>query len=411
MTGLADNYPFTGNGFPAYVGTTAPLNPLLGQIWFNPTNGVTQVYTSTGWVTVNTSVNAQTINLNSPGGPTIGAAYLNWAVTPGNAITGSVVFATYGSPIKTYVLTNMGAPTTDAAWSVMTGVNGSFIYSGSGAPAANLGDHADLYINTANGDVYSKTTGSWVIITNMKGPQGETGATGPQGIQGPQGATGATGPQGPAGANGARWYSGSGAPPAGSYAVGDWYINEANGDIYEKTGASTWTLRDNITGPTGATGPQGPAGVTPTPGGSTGQVQYNNAGAWAGASGVTTNGTNLQVTGQGTIPPQTLTDGATINWNCNSGAKAKVTLAGNRAMAAVTNAIEGTSYTLWVIQDATGGRTLTWASTGAGSFDFGIDGPPSLSATRNFADMLGFEAVTIGGTLKLRFAGIKKGFT
>lgn len=44
---------------------------------------------------------------------------------------------------------------------------------------------------------------------NIKGPQGETGATGPQG---PQGETGATGPQGPAGQNGAQGATGPQGP-------------------------------------------------------------------------------------------------------------------------------------------------------------------------------------------------------
>jgi hypothetical protein len=46
--------------------------------------------------------------------------------------------------------------------------------------------------------------------------------------------------------------------------VGAWYENDANGDIYEKTGASTWTLRDNLTGPTGATGAAGTNMTSPT---------------------------------------------------------------------------------------------------------------------------------------------------
>lgn len=62
--------------------------------------------------------------------------------------------------------------------------------------------------------------------------------------------------------------------------------------------------------PTGPTGPAGPAGsagaVGPTgptgpaggvPGGSTTQIQYNNAGAFAGAAGITTDGTSLTVSG------------------------------------------------------------------------------------------------------------------
>jgi hypothetical protein len=119
---------------------------------------------------------------------------------------------------------------------------------------------------------------------------------------------------------------------------------------------------------------------------------------------------NQTFSGQAVGTLQTLSDGANIAWNCNSGAKAKVTLEGNRTMDAVTNAIEGTSYSLWIIQDGTGGRTITWTTSGAGSFDFGSEGAPVLTATASRADLLGFEAVSIGGTLKLRFAGIKKGF-
>lgn len=110
------------------------------------------------------------------------------------------------------------------------------------------------------------------------------------------------------------------------------------------------------------------------------------------------------------ISLSTLTDGATIDWSVAAAQKAKVTLGGNRTMNAVTGAVEGATYLLWVFQDVTGSRTLSWTTTGAGSFDFGADGAPTLTTTASKADLLAFEAVTIGGTLKLRFAGIKKGF-
>lgn len=42
-----------------------------------------------------------------------------------------------------------------------TGAAGSVWHSGSGAPGAELGVNGDFYINTANGDVYKKTDGSW----------------------------------------------------------------------------------------------------------------------------------------------------------------------------------------------------------------------------------------------------------
>lgn len=111
-----------------------------------------------------------------------------------------------------------------------------------------------------------------------------------------------------------------------------------------------------------------------------------------------------------TYPLTTLTDAANISWTASSAQKAKVTLGGNRTMNAVTGAVEGSTYLLWVLQDATGSRTITWTTTGAGSFDFGADGAPTLTTTASRADLLAFEAISIGGTLKLRFTGLRKGF-
>jgi len=59
---------------------------------------------------------------------------------------------------------------------------------------------------------------------------------------------------------------------------------------------------------------------------------------------------------------QTLTDGATVNWDTDLGASAQVTFAGNRTMAAPTNIKQGGRYYLRVIQDVTGGRHPTWNS-------------------------------------------------
>jgi len=64
---------------------------------------------------------------------------------------------------------------------------------------------------------------------------------------------------------------------------------------------------------------------------------------------------------RGAESSQTLTDGASIAWDTDSGRIAYVTIAGNRTIAAPTNAEAG-SYVLHVIQDATGSRTLTWNS-------------------------------------------------
>jgi hypothetical protein len=75
-------------------------------------------------------------------------------------------------------------------------------------------------------------------------------------------------------------------------------------------------------------------------------------------SGDITQGGNA-VLDESYFTPQTLTDGATIAYDVSSGVNAKVTLGGDRTLAAITNAAEGQSGSLTVIQDATGGRALT----------------------------------------------------
>jgi hypothetical protein len=82
---------------------------------------------------------------------------------------------------------------------------------------------------------------------------------------------------------------------------------------------------------------------------------------------------------------QTLTDGATINWNTASGQVATVTLGGSRIMAAPTNLRVGT-YILHVIQDATGSRTLTWNSV----FKWTAGVAPPLTTTANARDVFSF---------------------
>lgn len=133
---------------------------------------------------------------------------------------------------------------------------------------------------------------------------------------------------------------------------------------------------------------------------------YRSGDAGGGISASTANA----FTAQQYFTLATITDAANLAWTVSSGQKAKVTLGGNRTMNAVTGAVEGATYSLWVIQDGTGSRTISWTTSGAGSFDFGTVGAPTLTTTLNKADLLTFEAVTIAGTLKLRFSGIARGF-
>lgn len=64
-----------------------------------------------------------------------------------------------------------------------------------------------------------------------------------------------------------QWRYGNAIPLAALGAMGDFYLNMTNGNVYYKSNATTWTLTGNITGPAGAagatglTGATGPAGV------------------------------------------------------------------------------------------------------------------------------------------------------
>jgi hypothetical protein len=62
------------------------------------------------------------------------------------------------------------------------------------------------------------------------------------------------------------------------------------------------------------------------------------------------------------FPTGTLTDGATINWNVFDNPTCQVTLGGNRTLAAPTNMVDGGFYSILIIQDGTGSRTLTFNS-------------------------------------------------
>jgi hypothetical protein len=58
---------------------------------------------------------------------------------------------------------------------------------------------------------------------------------------------------------------------------------------------------------------------------------------------------------------QTLTDGATVNWDFSLGRIGAWTIAGNRTLAAPTNLVIDT-FILKITQDATGSRLVTWNS-------------------------------------------------
>jgi hypothetical protein len=126
---------------------------------------------------------------------------------------------------------------------------------GIGVPAVNLGTTGDYYLDTATGNVYSKTNGTmWILISNIMGPQGLTGATGPQGI------TGLSGPQGPQGANGSTGLTGPAGPQGLTGPTGIAGTNGLQG-IQGLPGTNGTNGAVGATGPIGLTGPAGAQGI------------------------------------------------------------------------------------------------------------------------------------------------------
>ena len=82
-----------------------------------------------------------------------------------------------------------------------------------------------------------------------------------------------------------------------------------------------------------------------------------------------------------------LTDASTITWNAETQEVCKVTLAGNRTMAAPTNSTSGQFISILVIQDGTGGRTISWNAV----FEFTTDTAPTLTTTAAKGDIFVFR--------------------
>ena len=83
----------------------------------------------------------------------------------------------------------------------------------------------------------------------------------------------------------------------------------------------------------------------------------------------------------------TLTDQATVAWDASTQDVCKLTLGGNRTMAAPTNNTTGQFISILVIQDGTGSRTLTWNAV----FEFASDTAPTLTTTASLGDVFVFR--------------------
>jgi hypothetical protein len=125
----------------------------------------------------------------------------------------------------------------------------------------------------------------------------------------------------------------------------------------------------------------------------TAELNYSDLatlGTTAASKVFTADANNLTtVSGAVAYVEDTLTDGATITWNVIDSPVAKVTLAGNRTLSAPsgTTPIAGQFISLLIIQDGTGGRTITWNAV----YEFAADTAPTLTATASLGDLFTFR--------------------
>jgi hypothetical protein len=82
----------------------------------------------------------------------------------------------------------------------------------------------------------------------------------------------------------------------------------------------------------------------------------------------------------------TLTDAATITPDLASGCNFTVTLGGNRTLANPSNIAAGQSGSIFIIQDGTGSRTLSWGSY----WDFPGGTAPTLTTTSGAIDRVDY---------------------
>jgi len=82
----------------------------------------------------------------------------------------------------------------------------------------------------------------------------------------------------------------------------------------------------------------------------------------------------------------TLTDGATITPDFSASCNFTVTLGGNRTLANPTGLVAGQSGSIFVVQDATGSRTLAYGS----SWDFAAGVAPTLTTAANAVDRIDY---------------------
>ena len=100
--------------------------------------------------------------------------------------------------------------------------------------------------------------------------------------------------------------------------------------------------------------------------------------------GETTSSDSLE--GRFAVEAATLTDGATITPDFGANQNFTVTLAGNRTLANPSNKVVGQTGSIFVVQDGTGSRTLSYGT----DYEFAGGTAPTLTTTASAVDRIDY---------------------
>ncbi|MEU4986566.1 hypothetical protein [Streptomyces sp. NPDC021969] len=130
-----------------------------------------------------------------------------------------------------------------------TGAPGSQVYTGTTAPAADLGVDGDVYTQHTTTTALGVTTSTVALWSRTGGAWARVGGD----------------------VRGAAWYINDTGTPSADIPLGDMLLRADSGDVYQRAAAG-WELQGNIKGPQGAQGVKGDQG----PAGASGVVQSVN---------------------------------------------------------------------------------------------------------------------------------------
>lgn len=97
-----------------------------------------------------------------------------------------------------------------------------------------------------------------------------------------------------------------------------------------------------------------------------------------------------QLEGRFAVEVATLTDAATITPDFGANQNFTVTLAGNRTLANPSNMVVGQTGSIFIVQDSTGSRTLSYGT----SYDFAGGTAPTLTTTASAVDRIDYVVRT-----------------